>query len=225
MSDVSRTIQLIPQIFRYKLRLIAMRLILGFLITVIVAGCATPADEVAQRAIALTKAAPIYPLAAKRYGIEGIARVRICVLADGTVGKVEVAESSGSTELDAAAVDAAKRSKFQPAKTVSGKSVDSCVIAPYRFTLSPRPSYAQKIQDAIKPHIVPTEPVEGNPSVNIKVTTRPSGEIINAEVVESNGYPTWDRAVLTAVLKAGSIPLDVENKVPPVIYINFRAKP
>ena len=87
------------------------------------------------------------------------------------------------------------------------------------------PSYAQKIRTAILPHIVLAEPIEGNPLAQVKVTTRPDGEVVAAEVVESSGYPSWDNSVRWAVLKAGRIPLDIGGKVPPVLYITFRPKP
>lgn len=112
-----------------------MRIVLISLIAIPAVGCVTPPDEIAQRATTLVSAAPIYPLAARRYGIEGTTRVRFCVLAEGTVEKIQVEESSGSTYLDVAAVDAVKRSTFRPAQTVSGRGVDSCTTALYRFIL------------------------------------------------------------------------------------------
>lgn len=84
------------------------------------------------------------------------------------------------------------------------------------------PSYAQRIRAAIVPYVVLAEPIEGNPTAQVKVTTRPNGEVVDAEVVESSGYPTWDTSVRRAVLKAGRIPLDVDGKVPPVLIISFK---
>lgn len=204
-----------------------MRPILSFLITTMLAGCAASSDVVEQQAIALTSAAPAYPMSARRHGIEGVAHVSYCVRADGKVENIAIEKSSGSAELDASAIDAVKRSKFQSAKTASGKSIDSCVTAPYRFTLERKvpQTYSQKIRNAIQPHIAPTEPIEGNPSVEIKITTQPDGKIIDIEVVKSSGNSVWDMAAQNAVSKAGSIPLDAENRVPPVIYINFRPMP
>ena len=86
-------------------------------------------------------------------------------------------------------------------------------------------TYAQRIRAAILPYIVLAEPIEGNPAAQVKVTTRPDGEVLDAELVESSGYPSWDKSVRVAVLKAGRIPLDTDGKVPPVLFISFRPHP
>jgi TonB family protein len=100
-----------------------------------ISGCAGIAEEPAVPARTVLNAAPIYPPLARRMGIEGVVRLRIQVLADGSVAKIEVAESSGNALLDGAAIDAAKRSKFQAARDSKGRSVTSWLSAPYRFVL------------------------------------------------------------------------------------------
>lgn len=85
-------------------------------------------------------------------------------------------------------------------------------------------SYAQRIRAAILPYIVLAEPVDGNPTAQVKVTTRPDGGVVEAELVESSGYPSWDESVRIAVLKASRIPLDTDGRVPPVLIISFRPK-
>jgi len=87
------------------------------------------------------------------------------------------------------------------------------------------PSYAQRVRAAILPYIVLAEPMEGNPAAQVKVTTRPDGEVVDAELVQSSGYSSWDKSVRIAVLKAGRIPLDVDGRVPPVLFITFRPIP
>jgi TonB family protein len=93
------------------------------------------ANEVTQPASVVRAVVPIYPSHARRYEIAGTVVLRIRVLADGRVGDVQVQESSGSTQLDAAAVEAAKKSEYGPAQTASGSTVDSWVSAPYRFVI------------------------------------------------------------------------------------------
>jgi len=83
-------------------------------------------------------------------------------------------------------------------------------------------SYPQRIRAALLPHIYLTEPIEDNPSAQVKVTIRPDGEVIDTELIKSSGYPSWDSVVLRAVSKAGRIPLDTDGKVPPVLIIDFR---
>lgn len=78
---------------------------------------------------------PTYPLQARRHEIEGTVVLRVHVGADGNAQEIRVQSSSGSSLLDAAAVDAVKRSAFRPAHAASGSAVDSWVAIPYRFVL------------------------------------------------------------------------------------------
>lgn len=59
---------------------------------------------------------PVYPPAARREGQVGTVRLRLEVRADGRVGEVLVAETSGFTLLDQAAVKAARTWRFDPAR-------------------------------------------------------------------------------------------------------------
>jgi TonB family protein len=59
---------------------------------------------------------PVYPLEARQKGYEGKVLLRVEVLTNGRVGKVEVKKSSGYELLDQAALEAMKRWRFIPAK-------------------------------------------------------------------------------------------------------------
>jgi len=58
---------------------------------------------------------PEYPENGRHNGWEGPVTLRLKLLADGTVGEVQVARSSGHTVLDTAAQAAAKTWKHEPA--------------------------------------------------------------------------------------------------------------
>jgi protein TonB len=53
---------------------------------------------------------------------------------DGTVGQVEIAQSSGVPELEAAAREAAKRWRFAPARR-GEKPIEAWVTVPVEFTI------------------------------------------------------------------------------------------
>ena len=61
---------------------------------------------------ALSRTAPVYPAEARRRGVEGTVLLRLKILLDGRVGKVEVARSSGSALLDRAASRSASSWRF-----------------------------------------------------------------------------------------------------------------
>lgn len=83
----------------------------------------------------LEASVPEYPAAARRHEHEGTVRVRVQVLASGETTGVRVEKSSGSAELDRAAVAAVQASKFRAARSADGVPVESWVIVPYKFVL------------------------------------------------------------------------------------------
>ena len=77
---------------------------------------------------------PTYPDMARTAGIEGQTVVEALVGTDGTVGDARVLKSSGNASLDQAAVDAAMRATFTPAKQ-RDMAVRVWVSIPFRFML------------------------------------------------------------------------------------------
>ena len=77
---------------------------------------------------------PTYPPEAFRAGEEGIVLVRAEIDASGMPSQVEVANGSGSRELDRAAVEAVRKWRFEPAVR-NGKRVASTVQVPVDFKL------------------------------------------------------------------------------------------
>jgi TonB family protein len=65
---------------------------------------------------------------------EGRVGLKILVRADGSVGGVEVTQSSGSPTLDAAAVREVSRWKFAPA-TRDGQPIEAWALIPLLFVL------------------------------------------------------------------------------------------
>lgn len=64
----------------------------------------------------LANPAPEYPLLSRRLGEAGRVLLRVFVNAEGDAERVELAQSSGSSRLDHAALAAVRRWRFEPAK-------------------------------------------------------------------------------------------------------------
>ena len=60
-------------------------------------------------------------------------RVRVTVATDGSVDRLEVAESSGNRHLDRAAMEAVRRWRFSPAMR-NGQPVSAQVVIPVDFS-------------------------------------------------------------------------------------------
>ncbi|MCA0239701.1 MAG: cell envelope integrity protein TolA [Proteobacteria bacterium] len=86
----------------------------------------------------------------------------------------------------------------------------------------PSASYTGKLIAAIKPNIVFTDTVNGNPSAEVEVRAGPSGSILSRRLVRSSGNKDWDEAVLRAIDRTGNLPRDTDGRVPPVILMAFR---
>ena len=88
----------------------------------------------------------------------------------------------------------------------------------------PSPGYGGKIRARIKPNIVFTEDIVGNPTAEVEVRVSPDGTIISRSVIKRSGVPAWDEAVLKAIDKTEVLPRDVDGRVPTSMVISFRPK-
>jgi colicin import membrane protein len=86
---------------------------------------------------------------------------------------------------------------------------------------APSASYAGKLIARIKPNILLTETVSGNPSADVEVRSSPTGTILSRRLVKSSGNKDWDDAVLRAIDRTAELPRDVDGRVPPVLVITF----
>ena len=86
----------------------------------------------------------------------------------------------------------------------------------------PSASYTGKLIAAIKPNIVFTETISGNPAAEVEVRAGPSGSILSRRLVRSSGNKDWDEAVLRAIDRTGTLPRDTDGRVPPTLIMAFR---
>jgi periplasmic protein TonB len=211
------------------------RLLLPLLL---IAGCATTPIAIVQPPTYVKSPAPTYPALARRQGIQGVVELRMQVLANGLSGNVEIWKSSGSSLLDAAAVESAKKTAFLPARTASGAAVDSWIRLPIRFELEGPSStgrfhrsqsfydtsipYAKRLADAVKYFLVDPGPVSPQSMVEVEVVTEPSGNVTSFKLLRSEGSAQWEGAVLRAMAKLDRLPLDSDGKIPPQLSLLFR---
>jgi len=80
----------------------------------------------------IKRAVARYPSLLKEIGFEGVAVVEVRIDENGNVVKAKIIKSSGNSLCDSEALEAAKKSKFSPAK-VGDKPVPSRAAIPYKF--------------------------------------------------------------------------------------------
>lgn len=96
---------------------------------------APPSPSPPRPADYLNNPKPPYPALSRRLGEEGVVRLNILVNPDGSVARLELANSSGFARLDQSAMDTVQSSwKFEPARQ-DGSPVAAWVIVPIQFTV------------------------------------------------------------------------------------------
>lgn len=135
--------------------------------------------------------------------------------------KAKAEKERQAREAQAAAEREAQR-KANLARMMNelGGSGGSGVPSP--VSAGPSAAYAGRIKARIKPNIVFTEQVGGNPLAKVEVRCAPDGRIIARRLTSSSGVPGWDDAVLRAVDRTEVLPADERGKVPPVLLLEFR---
>ncbi len=88
----------------------------------------------------------------------------------------------------------------------------------------PSDSYGGRIRGRVKPNIVFTDDIPGNPVAEVEVRAAPDGTIVGVKVIKSSGQRSWDDAVVKALHKTEVLPRDIDGRVPSPIVISFRPK-
>ena len=86
----------------------------------------------------------------------------------------------------------------------------------------PSAGYAGRIKARIKPNIVFTDPVPGNPQTEVEVRCAPDGTIIGRRITQPSGVKAWDDAVLRAIDRTQVLPRDTDGSVPSPMILTFR---
>jgi protein TonB len=95
---------------------------------------AEPPPPVLQKLKVRDARPPVYPPSCRRMGIEGTVRLRALVGEDGRVVQALVAKTSGDDVLDAAALEAVSKWRFEPARR-DGVPIRAWASVPIEFKL------------------------------------------------------------------------------------------
>ena len=140
-------------------------------------------------------------------------------VADEQAEKKKLAEQAKKDEARQAAI---REANLRRMMSQAGSSDESTATGNAARTSGPSSGYAGRIKARIKPNIVLTAPVAGNPSATVEVRVAPDGTIVGRKLVTPSGSAAWDETVLRAIDKTEVLPKDVDGRVPPTITIAFR---
>lgn len=88
----------------------------------------------------------------------------------------------------------------------------------------PSTGYGARVKARIKPNVVFTDAISGNPRTEVEVRTLPDGTIAGRRIVKSSGNADWDEAALKAIDRTGTLPRDTDGRVPPSLIIVLQPK-
>jgi len=88
----------------------------------------------------------------------------------------------------------------------------------------PSASYAGVLVARIRPNIVFTELLSGNPVATVEVRALPDGTVLGSKLLKSSGVAAWDTAVLRAIERTGRLPRDENGRVPSTLILDFRPR-
>lgn len=141
-------------------------------------------------------------------------------LADEQADKKKLAEKARQDEAKQAAI---RETNLRRMMSQAGASDDPvATTGTATRTSGPSASYAGRIKARVKPNIVLTGNVAGNPLATVEVRLAPDGTIIGRKLLKSSGSPLWDETVLRAIDKTEVLPRDTDGRVPSSFTIDFR---
>jgi len=107
---------------------------------------------------------------------------------------------------------------------MAGASGEAGSTGTAKQSSGPSASYAGRIVAAVRPNVVFTDTVSGNPVADVEVRTLPDGTVAARRIVKSSGVPQWDEAVLKAIDRTAKLPRDEDGRVPGTLIIAFRPR-
>ena len=127
-------------------------------------------------------------------------------------------------QANAAAQEAQRQQNIARAMGLAGATGGETAKGTAQKSSGPSASYGGKVRAKVKPNIVFTEDIAGNPSAEVEVRTALDGSIMSQRLVKSSGNKAWDDAVVKAIIRTETMPRDVDGRVPTPMILEFRPK-
>ena len=136
----------------------------------------------------------------------------------------KLAAAKQAADADAKKSEMQRQENIKRMAGLAGATGSATATGTAQQSTGPSPGYAGRIRARIKPNIVFTADIAGNPKATVEVRVSPDGTITSRKLLKSSGNASWDEAVLKAVDKTEVLPRDVDGQVPPSMEISFTPK-
>jgi colicin import membrane protein len=134
------------------------------------------------------------------------------------------ASAATATAANATAIEAQRKQNLARALGMAGATGDENATGSAKVSSGPSSGYGAKVRAKVKPNIVFTDAIDGNPKAEVELRSAPDGAIMSQRLLKSSGNKAWDDAVIRAIDRTGSMPRDTDGRVPAVMILEFRPR-
>jgi len=133
-------------------------------------------------------------------------------------------EKKRKEKLDEQRVAKQRQENLERMRGMAGGSSNTPTPGAAAQSSGPSANWAGRVRARVKPNIVFTDDIAGNPKAEVEVQLAPDGTIVGKKLVRSSGHAGWDNAVLRALDKTEVLPRDTDGRVPSSVILEFRPK-
>jgi colicin import membrane protein len=134
------------------------------------------------------------------------------------------AKEQEKQKLAEAAAQKQRQDAMKRMKGLAGATGAADATGSAQKSSGPSASYGGKVRAKVKPNIVFTDDIAGNPTAEVEVRTALDGSIISQRLIKPSGNKAWDEAVIKAIVRTETMPRDVDGRVPTPMILEFRPK-
>ena len=138
--------------------------------------------------------------------------------------KNKAAAIAANAAANAAAIEAQRKQNLARTLGMAGATGDENATGTAKVSSGPSSSYGGKVRAKVKPNIVFTDTIDGNPKAEVEVRSALDGTIMSQRLVKTSGNKAWDDAVIKAIVRTESMPRDTDGRVPTVMILELRPR-
>ncbi|MES2978427.1 MAG: cell envelope integrity protein TolA [Pseudomonadota bacterium] len=161
---------------------------------------------------------------AKAKKAQEVAQAKAKADAEAVAKKQELAKAEDAKRKAAEAEAAQARIRKEQLDRMMGLAGATGAQGNAAQSAGPSASYGGRVRAKVRPNVVFTEDIAGNPTAEVEVRTTLDGTITSQRLVKSSGNKAWDDAVIKAIIRTETLPRDVDGRVPTPLIISFRPK-
>ena len=127
--------------------------------------------------------------------------------------KKQDAKAQDKQKFADAAADKQRQENIKRSLGLAGATGSADAKGTAQKASGPSASYGGKVRAKVKPNIVFTDDIPGNPTAEVEVRTAVDGNIISQRLIKSSGNKAWDEAVIKAIIRTETMPKDVDGRI------------